>query len=75
MGGRVPKMGPEHPAFFYALRGSQHNDRDLVNMLLTDLSRLDFRQLFIMHKQLFNHRYRECSEEKKEFVVRFLAQE
>ncbi len=75
MGGRVPKMGPEHPAFFYALRGSQHNDRDLVNMLLTDLSRLDFRQLFIMHKQLFYDRYREWSEEKKEFVVRFLAQE
>ena len=75
MGGRVPKMGPEHPAFFYALRGSQHRDRDLVNMLLTDLSRLDFRQLFIMHKPLFYQRYREWSEGKKDFVVRFLEQE
>jgi len=75
MGGRVPKMGPEHPAFFYALRGSQHRDRDLVNMLLTDLSRLDFRQLFIMHKPLFYERYKDWSESKKDFVVRFLQQE
>jgi hypothetical protein len=75
MGGRVPKIGPDHPAYFYALRGSRHADRDLVNMLLTDLSRLDFRQLFICHKPLFYEAYRGWSDSKKDFVVRFLEQE
>lgn len=75
MGGRVPKMGPMHPAFFYALRASRHKDRDLVNMLLSDLSRLDFRQLFITHKPLFYQAYAGWSEQKKDFVVRFLEQE
>ena len=75
LGGRVPKLGPVHPAFFYALRGSQHRDRDLVNMLLSDLSRLDFRQLFICHKSLFYEAYRDWTDEKKDFVVRFLEQE
>lgn len=75
MGGRVPKMGPDHPAYFYAMRGSLHPDRDLVNMLLSDLSRLDFRQLFICHKPLFYERYQSWSETKKDFVVRFLQDE
>jgi len=75
LGGRVPRLGPAHPAFFYALRGSQHKDRDLVNMLLSDLSRLDFRQLFICHKPLFYEAYRGWADQKKEFVVRFLQQE
>ena len=75
MGGRVPKIGPDHPAYFYALRGSRHADRDLVNMLLTDLSRLDFRQLFICHKPLFYEAYRGWSDSKKDFVVRFLEEE
>ena len=75
MGGRVPKMGPNHPAFFYALRSSQHEHRDLVNMLLTELSPLDFRQLFICHKSLFYSRYRDWPDSKREFVVRFLEQE
>ena len=75
LGGRVPRLGPAHPAFFYALRGSQNKDRDLVNMLLSDLSRLDFRQLFICHKSLFYETYKSWSEPKKEFVARFLEQE
>ena len=75
LGGRVPRLGPAHPAFFYALRGSQTKDRDLVNMLLSDLSRLDFRQLFICHKSLFYETYQNWSEPKKDFVVRFLEQE
>jgi hypothetical protein len=75
MGGRVPKLGPDHPAFFYALRGSQHRDRDLVNMLLSDLSRLDFRQLYICHKTLFYEAYRTWSEGKRAFVVQFLEEE
>jgi len=75
LGGRVPRLGPAHPAFFYALRGSQNKDRDLVNMMLSDLSRLDFRQLFICHKSLFYETYQSWSEPKKEFVARFLQQE
>ena len=75
LGGRVPRLGPAHPAFFYALRGSQSKDRDLVNMLLTDLSRLDFRQLFICHKSLFYEAYQTWSKSKQDFVVRFLSQE
>ncbi|MGB3455000.1 MAG: DUF6638 family protein [Litorimonas sp.] len=75
MGGRVPKLGPDHPAFFYALRGSRHRDRDLVNMLLSDLSRLDFRQLYICHKSLFYDAYRGWSESKRAFVVQFLEEE
>jgi len=54
---------------------TQHKDRDLVNMLLTDLSRLDFRQLFICHKSLFYDAYQSWSDQKKDFVVRFLNQE
>lgn len=75
MGGRTPKINPTHPAFFYALRSSQHKDRDLVNMLLSDLSRLDFRQLFICHKPLFYEAYRGWSEPKKEYVSSFLSDE
>ena len=44
-------------------------------MLLSDLSRLDFRQLFICHKSLFYETYQNWSEPKKDFVVRFLEQE
>jgi hypothetical protein len=44
-------------------------------MLLSDLSRLDFRQLFICHKSLFYEAYQSWSESKKDFVVRFLQQE
>jgi hypothetical protein len=75
LGGSVPKLKPEDAAFFYALRSSQHKDRDLVNMLLSDLSRLDFRQLFICHKPLFYETYRGWSEPKKEYVASFLSDE
>jgi len=75
LGGGVPKIGPEHPAFFYALRSSQHEDRDFVNMLLSDLSRMDFRQLFICHKPLFYDAYRLWPEPKKDYVSKFLAAE
>jgi len=75
LGGGVPKIGPEHPSFFYALRSSQHEDRDFVNMLLSDLSRMDFRQLFICHKPLFYNAYRLWPEPKKDYVSKFLAAE
>ena len=75
MGGRYPKLDPENPAFFYALRASHHKDRDLINMLLADLSPLDFRQLFICHKDAFYQAYRGWSEPKKDYVAKFLEEE
>jgi hypothetical protein len=44
-------------------------------MLLTDLSRMDFRQLYICHKSLFYETYRSWPEPKKEYVVQFLRDE
>ncbi len=73
--GPVPKIDPMHPAFFYTLRASQHEDRDLINMLLTDLSRMDFRQLYICHKPLFYEAYRSWPEAKKDYVAQFLREE
>jgi len=73
--GEPPNLNSKHPAFFYALRSAQHIDRDLVNMLLAELSPLDFRQLFICHKQAFYDAYRNWSEAKRDYVSRFLAEE
>ncbi|WP_371397602.1 DUF6638 family protein [Fretibacter rubidus] len=74
-GGKVPGFHAEHPAFFYALRSSRHDNMDLVNMLLTDLSRLDFRQLFICHKPLFYETFRGWSEQMKDYACQFLMDE
>ena len=70
-----PVITSEHPAYFYTLRASQTKDRDLVNMLLADLSPLDVRQLFICHKEAFYRAYRGWSETKKSYVANFLAAE
>lgn len=75
LGAEYPELEPEHPAYFYAFRAQSHHDRDLVNMLLSDLSPLDFRQLFICHKDAFYSAYRGWTEAKKEYVSRFLAEE
>lgn len=75
MGGALPELTSDHDAYFYALRATQHADRDLVNMLLADLSPLDFRQLFIFHKAAFYDMYATWSDTKKDYVVNFLAEE
>lgn len=75
LGGRFPNLSADHAAYFYALRSSQHDDRDLVNMLLAELSPLDFRQLFICHKDAFYKRYQTYSESKKAYVAQFLDDE
>lgn len=75
MDGMAPNLNSEHPAFFYALRAAQHTDRDLINMLLAELSPLDFRQLFICHKAAFYNAYRGWSDAKQDYVSRFLAEE
>ena len=74
-GGKAPRLRPEHPAYFYALRSAQHEDKDLINMLLAELSPLDFRQLFICHKTAFYDAYNTWTDSKKDYVVKFLAEE
>ncbi len=73
--GRYPSLDPEHPAYFYAFRAKSHHDRDLINMLLAELTPLDFRQLFICHKEAFYDAYRKWDDPKRDFVSKFLAEE
>lgn len=74
-GGKWPKIRSDHPAYFYSLRASDTPERDLVNMLLAELCPLDFRQMFICHKEEFYRQYRGWPEEKKTYVAEFLARE
>jgi hypothetical protein len=73
--GPWPKISSEHPAYFYTLRAKAGPDRDLVNMLLAELSVMDVRQLFITHKERFYQEYAGWSDAKKEHVADFLARE
>ncbi len=74
-GGNWPRITSAHPAYFYSLRSRPHKDRDLVNMMLSELAPLDIRQLFICHKQAFYAAYAGWSETKKAYVADFLARE
>ncbi|RVV96906.1 hypothetical protein EKE94_16315 [Mesobaculum littorinae] len=74
-GGPMPRIGPDHPAYFYTLRAAPGPDRDLVNMALAELAPLDVRQLFICHKELFYRRYATWSEPRRSYVADFLAAE
>lgn len=74
-GGSRPSLGTEHPAYFYALRAADTPDKDLVNMLLAELTRMDFRAMFICHKDLFYREYRSWPEAQKAYVVQFLDRE
>ncbi|MCX7286590.1 MAG: hypothetical protein NTW20_03250 [Rhodobacterales bacterium] len=74
-GGSWPKITSEHPAYFYTLRAKAGKDRDLVNMLLAELSPMDVRQMFIVHKELFYAQYATWSDRKKTYVADFLARE
>jgi len=72
-GGDWPRITSEHPAYFYTLRARDHADRDLVNMLLAEMSPLDVRQLFILHKDLFYAAYATWPEAKRAWTVAFLT--
>jgi hypothetical protein len=74
-GGPWPRITSEHPAYFYTLRAKAGRDRDLVNMLLSELSPMDVRQMFITHKELFYASYAKWSERKQTYVADFLARE
>lgn len=74
-GGDWPRITSEHPAYFYTLRSRPHGDRDLVNMLLSQLAPLDVRQMFITHKSLFYASYATWSDRKRGYVADFLERE
>jgi len=74
-GGAWPRLTSEHPSYFYTLRAKAGPDRDLVNMLLSELSPLDIRQCFICHKELFYRLYAGWSDDKQAYVADFLANE
>ena len=74
-GGAWPRITSTHPAYFYTLRARPHADRDLVNMLLAEMSPLDVRQLFICHKEMFYRLYAGWPDEKKQYVADYLERE
>lgn len=74
-GGDWPRITSEHPAYFYTLRARPGRDRDLVNMLLAELSPMDVRQMYIVHKELFYASYARWSERKRHYVADFLERE
>jgi hypothetical protein len=74
-GGPWPRITSEHPAFFYSLRAKPRGDADLVNMLLSELSPLDVRQLFICHKEAFYRAYAGWEAKKQAYVADFLHRE
>jgi hypothetical protein len=74
-GGAWPRIDSEHPAYFYTLRARNHKDRDLVNMLLSELAPMDVRQMFITHKEFFYASYQRWSDRKRQYVADFLERE
>ncbi|MBN9671947.1 DUF6638 family protein [Roseibium aggregatum] len=74
-GSRIRRPAPDDPAFFYLFRSANHRDKPLVNMLLAELTPLDFRQLFICHKDAFYRHYNTWTDAKRTYAARFLAEE
>ena len=73
--GEWPKITSEHPAYFYSFRATPGPLRDLVNMLLAELSPMDVRQMYIVHKELFYASYATWSDRKRQYVADFLERE
>lgn len=74
-GGKWPRISSEHPSYFYTLRAADTPDKDLVNMMLAELTPLDVRQLYICNKPLFYRLYATWPDAKKAFVADFLERE
>ena len=74
-GGKWPRITSDHPAYFYTLRAADTPEAELVNMLLSELSPHDVRQLFICHKQAFYAAYAGWPDAKKEYVAQYLEAE
>lgn len=73
--GDWPRIDSQHPAYFYTLRATAGRDRDLVNMLLSEMSPMDVRQMFITHKALFYASYARWSDRKRHYVADCLERE
>lgn len=73
--GDWPRITSEQKAYFYTLRATGGPFRDLVNMLLAELSPMDVRQMFIVHKELFYAQYAKWSDRKRQYVADFLERE
>lgn len=73
--GDWPRITSEDKSFFYTLRAAPGPQRDLVNMLLSELSPMDVRQMFILHKELFYATYATWSDRKRQYVADFLERE
>jgi hypothetical protein len=72
-GGKWPRIASDDASYFYTLRARpDHPDRDLINMMLSELAPLDIRQLFICHKQAFYAAYAGWPDAKKDYVAEFL---
>lgn len=74
-GGAWPEIDSRHPSYFYTLRATPGPDRDLANRLLAELTPMDFRQLFICHKELFYRTYAGWAEGRRQLVADFLERE
>ena len=74
-GGPWPRIDSTHPAYFYTLRAAEGPQKALVNRLLSELSPLDVRQMFICHKELFYRLYAGWPEAQKTYVADFLERE
>lgn len=73
--GEWPRITSEHPAYFYSFRAKPGPQRDLVNMLLAELSPMDVRQMYIVHKEVFYASYARWSDRKRQYVADFLERE
>jgi len=73
--GEWPKITAEHPAYFYSLRARPGPSQDVVNRLLAAKTPLEFRQLFICHKEAFYDEYARWPEAVKDFAATLLAAE
>jgi hypothetical protein len=73
--GDWPRITSEHRSYFYTLRAASGPERDLVNMLLSELAPMDVRQMFIVHKELFYSHYATWSDRKRKYVADFLERE
>lgn len=74
-GAAWPKLAAEHPAFFYGLRAAPGPLSELVNMMLAEMTPLDTRQLYIVHKEAFYRAYATWPEAKRVWVADMLASE
>lgn len=74
-GGEPSPLPAGDPAYFYTLRAVPGPRRDLVNMLLAELTPLDPVQLFICHKPAFYAAYPEWPNVMQDHVVETLARD